>query len=504
MATNSSPLIFSMFLLLPLFLLSITSSGSHHIREATVEDLQLAFKQNKLTSRQLVKFYLKEIQKLNPSLRGVIEVNPDALDQADKADNERQAKAQGSLIGLHGIPVLLKDNIATKDKMNTTAGSYALLGSIVPQDAGVVAKLRRAGAIILGKASLSEWAHWRSRSSPLGWCARSGYGKNPYNFSAEPCGSSSGSAISTAANMVAVSLGTETDGSILCPSFLNSIVGIKPTVGLTSRAGVIPITPRQDTVGPMCRTVADAAYVLDAIVGLDYNDKATIEALKYIPQGSYKQFLKLDGLKGKRLGILRSEFAFDKESIPAKTYEQHFKTLRQAGAVLIDNVEVKHKDILTSNYEDIAINAEFKLALNAYLTQLVKSPVRSLKDVIAFNNRNPGLEKMKEYGQDHFMEAEPTNGIHEKEREALSNLEIYSKYGFEKLIQNNKLDALVAPFISHYIASGGYPGITVPAGYDIGGIPFGINFAGLKGSEPTLIEIAYSFEQATKVRRPPF
>ncbi|GLT30712.1 hypothetical protein SLA2020_055030 [Shorea laevis] len=504
MATNFSYPIFCVFPLLLLFLLSATASRSHSIREATVQDLQLAFEQKRLTSRQLVKFYLNEIRKLNPYLRGVIEVNPDALYQADKADRERKAKVPGSLVGLHGIPILLKDNIATKDKMNTTAGSYALVGSIVAQDAGVVAKLRRAGAIILGKASLSEWAHSRSRKAPSGWCGRSGYGLNPYNFSADPCGSSSGSAISTAANMVAVSLGTETAGSILCPSFANSIVGIKPTVGLTSRAGVIPITPRQDTVGPMCRTVADAAYVLDAIAGLDYHDKATIEASKYIPRGGYKQFLKLDGLKGKRLGILRSQFAFNKESAQAKTYEHHFRTLRQQGAVLIDNLEVEHQDVLSSNYETIATNAEFKLALNSYLKQLVKSPVRSLKDVIAFNNRNPDLEKVKEYGQDILLEAEATNGIGEKERKALLNLEKYSKDGYEKLIRNNKLDALVAPFISPYIAYNGYPGINVPAGYDEDKVPFGINFAGLKGSEPTLIEIAYSFEQATKVRRPPF
>ncbi|KAK0581394.1 hypothetical protein LWI29_013221 [Acer saccharum] len=254
MATKSSLSLLSSLFLMHLAL-SSSSSGSltisshgFSIREATVAELQLAFKQYKLTSRQLVEFYLGEIHRLNPVLRGVIEVNPDALRLADKADIERKVKAPSSLLCLHGIPILVKDNIATKDKMNTTAGSFALLGSIVPRNAFVVTKLIEAGAIILGKASLSEWAHFRG-AAPSGWCARSGQGKNPYVLSADPCGSSSGSAISVAANMAAVTLGTETDGSILCPSSYNSVVGIKPTVDLTSRDGVIPITPKQDTVG---------------------------------------------------------------------------------------------------------------------------------------------------------------------------------------------------------------------------------------------------------------
>ncbi|KAK6240801.1 hypothetical protein SCA6_006190 [Theobroma cacao] len=255
MAPNKSSLLsVSHFIPLVLFVQAALSSGSHSkmnhefsMKEASVHDLQLAFERNQLTSRQLVEFYLGEIHRLNPLLRGVIEIDPDALYQADKADRERKAKVPGSLVGLHGIPILLKDNIATKDKMNTTAGSLALLGSVVPRDAGVVTKLRKSGAIILGKASLSEWAHYRDEYAPAGWCARTGQGKNPYNLSANPCGSSSGSAISVAANMAAVSLGTDTSGSILCPSSFNSIVGIKPTVGLTSRAGVIPISPRQDT-----------------------------------------------------------------------------------------------------------------------------------------------------------------------------------------------------------------------------------------------------------------
>ncbi|XWS40162.1 hypothetical protein CRYUN_Cryun18bG0116600 [Craigia yunnanensis] len=512
MASSKSSLLSFMIL----FLQAMLSSGSHSktnhgfsIKEATVQDLQLAFEKNQLTSRQLVEFYLGEIHRLNPLLRGVIEVNPAALTQADKADRERKAKAPGSLGGLHGIPILLKDNIATKDKMSTTAGSLALVGSIVPRDAGVVTKLRRAGAIILGKASLSEWAHYRDNNAPSGWCARSGQGKNPYNLSADPCGSSSGSAISVAANLAAVTLGTETDGSILCPSNNNAVVGIKPTVGLTSRAGVIPITPRQDTVGPMCRTVADAAYVLDAIAGLDYNDKATIEASKYIPHGGYKQFLKPDGLKGKRLGLSRNVFfGFENGSLFTEFFERHFSTLRQGGAVLVENLNIsKFLAAYSSSidYESLAMTAEFKLAINSYLKELVVSPVRSLKDLIAFNNKFSNLEKTKEYGQQLFLDAEVTNGIGKKEKEALLNLAKMSTNGFEKLMRENKLDALLSPFssVSSFLAKGGYPGIIVPAGYDTDGTPFGLCFAGLKGSEPTLIEISYAFEQATKIRRPP-
>nr|XP_048336250.1 probable amidase At4g34880 isoform X2 [Ziziphus jujuba var. spinosa] len=382
-------------LLLILAASKVVKSRGLALREATVEDLQLAFKQNRLTSRQLVEFYLREIQRLNPVLKGVIEVNPDALYLADKADQERKAKAAVTHSKLHGIPILVKDNIATKDKLNTTAGSYALLGSIVPRDAGVVKKLRQAGAIILGKASLSEWSQFRSDNAPSGWSARGGQGLNPYNPLATPCGSSSGSAISVAANLAAVSLGTETDGSILCPANLNSVVGIKPTVGLTSRAGVVPISPRQDSVGPICRTVSDAVHVLDAIVGIDQNDIATIETSKYVPKGGYAQFLRRGGLKGKRIGIVRDPFFdFGNDTFLAQTFKQHFKTLRQEGAILVDHLKIDNVgEIFSSTAENTALSAEFKVSLNAYLKELVTSPVRSLADVIAFNNKSKKVRK---------------------------------------------------------------------------------------------------------------
>ncbi|MED6186532.1 hypothetical protein PIB30_067602 [Stylosanthes scabra] len=473
------------------------------IEEATVRDLQLSFQKNQLSSKELVEFYLERIQSLNTDLKGVLEVNPDALAQANIADQERKDKPHGSLSPLHGIPILLKDNIATKDKLNTTAGSYALLGSVVPRDAGVVTRLRKAGAIILGKATLSEWSNFRSNNAPSGWCARGGQGKNPYT-KGDPCGSSSGSAISVAANMVTVSLGTETNGSILCPSGYNSVVGIKPTVGLASRAGVIPISPRQDTVGPICRTVSDAACVLKTIVGIDTNDEATIEASKYVPEGGYSQFLKEDGLRGKRLGVVRSYYNFGNGTSMHKTFQLHIETLRQRGAVLVDNLKIDNIDeIYMDQSEDIALEIEFKLALNAYLNDLVASPVRSLADVIEYKNHSE-QENLDEYDQDLMLECEKTNGFGETLNQALLNLTNLSQNGFEKLMSANKLDAVVIPFsrFSEILAIGGYPGIIVPAGYEEG-VPFGICFGGLKGSEPKLIEIAYSFEQSTKIRKPP-
>lgn len=468
----------------------IKPTSTFSIQEATVDDIRVAFKDKRLTSKQLVEFYLKAISNLNPMLHAVIETNPDALIDAERADKERQLKGITKLPMLHGIPVLLKDNISTKDKLNTTAGSFALLGSVVPRDAGVVRRLRRSGAVILGKASLSEWAHFRSFSIPNGWSARGLQGKNPYVLSADPSGSSSGSAISVAANLVAVSLGTETDGSILSPSSQNSVVGIKPSVGLTSRAGVVPISLRQDSVGPICRRVSDSVHVLDAIVGYDPLDEATKTASKHIPKGGYKQFLRANGLKGKRLGVIFGSLL-----------DHHIKTLRQEGAIVIQDLTIPYTD----NGEIIALLAEFKISLNAYLKALVKSPVRSLADVIAFNEKFAKKEKVKEWGQEVLLEAEATNGMGDKEKAALLTMEEFSRNGIEKLMKENKLDAIVTygSALSSVLAVGGYPGITVPAGYDSEGVPFGISFGGLRFSEPKLIEIAYGFEQATLIRKPP-
>ncbi|CAK9315974.1 unnamed protein product [Citrullus colocynthis] len=499
------------FLLAFLLFTGCANSSDFSIDEATVAEIQDAFSQNKLTSTQLLDHYLNKIHFLNPLLKSVLEVNPDARAQAEAADRERILAGGKALGELHGIPVLLKDAIATKDRLNTTAGSFALLGSVVPRDATVVSRLRNAGAVILGKTSLTEWYGSRSLKIPNGWCARGGQALNPYGKGGDPCGSSSGSAISVAANMAAMSLGTETDGSILCPADYNSVVGIKPTVGLTSRAGVIPISPRQDTIGPICRTVSDAVYVLEAIVGFDPMDcEATEEASQFIPSGGYKQFLRKDGLKGKRLGIVRHPFVdlYPNDSIAIPTFDQHLNLLRKSGATIVDNLQISNVDVILNPFESgefITIIAEFKVTLNDYLKKLIQSPVRSLADIIAFNKNHPELENMEEYGQDAFLLSEQTDGIGKMEKEAISRMMNLSRDGFEEIMKANNLDAMVTlgTGAESVLAIGGYPAITVPAGYERNGNPFGILFGGLKGSEPKLIEIAYAYEQATMVRRPP-
>ncbi|KAH0452347.1 hypothetical protein IEQ34_019646 [Dendrobium chrysotoxum] len=484
------------------------TAAAFDFHEATILDIHAAFNDGSLTSQQLVIHYLEQIKILNPYLRAVIEINPDALYHASRADQERK---DGSFRHpLHGIPILLKDNIATRDRLNTTAGSFALLGSVVPRDAGVVEGLRLAGAIILGKSSMSEWAHFRSTKAPDGWCARGGQGRNPYAEKEGPCGSSSGSAIAVAANMVTVSLGTETDGSILCPAAKNSVVGIKPTVGLTSRAGVIPISPREDTIGPISRTVADAVAVLDAIVGFDRRDaEATSAAARFIPSGGFRRFLNLDGLKGKRVGILRRIFFdFAAGSLKATAFAAHFETMRKQGAILVDNLELANVTLMLNQIESGEVTqllADFKLSLKTYLTNLVSSPVRSLQDIIAFNNNHSVEERMEEFGQDIFMASQKTNGIGAVEREAANKMAQLSNDGMEKLMKENSLDAIVFPdsLASAALSIGGYPAISVPAGYSGSGAPFGIGFGGLKGSDHKLIEIAYAFEQATRIRKPP-
>lgn len=335
--------------------------------------------------------------------------------------------------------------------------------------------------------------------------------QNPYVLSADPCGSSAGPGVAAAANLAAVTLGSETDGSILCPSSWNSVVGIKPTLGLTSRAGVIPITPRQDTIGPMCRTVSDAVQVLDAIVGYDALDAAaTGAAAKYIPNGGYMQFLKKDGLKGKRIGVpngfFTREYYGEKQQ---SVYKQHLATMRKHGAVVMENLAVATNlstllDDIGSN-EWVAMEAEFKISLNEYLADLLYSPVRSLAQVIAFNNAHPIEERLKDFGQQDLIAAEKTDGIGSVERAAIQRLKELSENGLEKLMKEHGLDAIVTPNSdsSGLLAIGGHPGIVVPAGYRDEGIPFGICFGGLQGFEPRLIEMAYAFEQATRVRRPP-
>ncbi|XP_077231068.1 putative amidase At4g34880 isoform X2 [Tasmannia lanceolata] len=487
-----------------------TSVKSITIEEATVEEIQLAFKENNLTSRQLVQHYINAIEELNPTLSAVIEVNPDALSQADQADRERNLPG-GCLSGMHGIPVMLKDNIATKDKLNTAAGSLALLNSVVPRDAGVVDKLRKAGAVILGKAGLTEWCNFRSSSGkmPDGWSARGG--TNPYVRSTEPGGSSTGSAVSVAANLVTVSLGTETSGSIVQPCSISGVVGIKPTVGLTSRAGTFSGSLRQDTVGPIGRTVSDAVYLLDEIVGYDPRDEITKENIQYIPSGGFKQCLKHDGLNNKRLGNLWHYFKVeytDPEIV--RTFEDHFNVMSQNGAVLINDLAISNIETVMNpeeSGEQLALKYEFKRDLNVYLSNLLESLIRSLTAAIAFNE-DPNYrdqEKLDEYGQEFFLMSEQTSLPNSEYTNTVEKLTKLCEEGFEKFMNDHNLDAMLAPEFFAYpmLAIGGYPAIVVPAGYDPDGVPYAIMFAGLKGSEAKLIEIAYAFEQLTKVRKPP-
>ncbi|XP_020587271.1 putative amidase C869.01 [Phalaenopsis equestris] len=487
----------------------LPAKNSFLFEEATISDIQAAFNDGRLTSCQLVQYYLDRITTLNPHLNAVIEINPDALDDAAKADIQRNA--QNHLSPLHGIPVLVKDNINTHDKLNTTSGSFALLGSIVPRDAGVIQRLRMAGAIILGKASMSEWDNFRSQVPPHGWSPRGGQARNPYSKTKNPCGTSSGSAIAVAANLVTVSLATDLDGAITCPAVVNSVVGIKPTVGLTSRSGMVPISPRLQTIGPMARTVADAVALLDVIVGFDPLDaEATKAAKKFIPEGGFCKSLKEDGLKGKRIGILRHPYfdIYSMGSMEANTFAAHFQTMRLKGAILVDNLKMRNAEMmenLIANGEIILLLAEFKLSLNAYLKDLVSSSVRSLADVIAFNNNHPIEENMDEYGQIVFLASQKTNGIGVAEKKAIKKMAQLSKEGMEDLIKQKKLDVVVFPehYASNAMSVGAFPIISVPAGYNSIGEPFGISFAGLKGSDAILIEIAYAFEQATNVRNPP-
>ncbi|XP_054817072.1 probable amidase At4g34880 [Prosopis cineraria] len=491
-------------ILITILILPSPRSHAFQFREATVDDIQYALTRGHVSSTQLVHFYRDQIQRYNQVLRGVTEVNPDAEAQAHRADSDRLAGKRGSR--LSGVPVLIKDNTATKDHMNTSAGSFALVGSVVARDAFVVKKLRDAGAIILGKTSLKEWSGFRSSSMPGGWSARGGQGKNPYNLSKEVCGSSSGSAISVAANFATVAIGTETDGSIICPSSYNSVVGIKPTVNLTSRDGVVPISMRQDSVGPMARSVADAVHVLDIIVGRDENDRGTIEASRHIPNGGYAQYLNSEGLSGKRLGILRfpDYFNFPDSSIQNATYQQLFHTFREKGATVVDDVVIEHNDEIHEN-EMIALLAEIKRDLNSYLSNLRFSPSKSMAELILFNTHNKNLESIEEYPQDMFLMASQTNGINETVQEALAKLERFSKNGFEKTMKEKKLDALVYVGQKYvpFLGVGGYPSITVPVGYTHDNMPLVIAFGGLKYSEPKLIEIAYALEHTINIRKPP-
>jgi amidase len=487
--------------------------------EVTISDLQEGMNSGKYTAHALAEKYLARIEaidKKGPTLNSVIEINPDALATAQGLDRERKEK--GVRGPLHGIPVLVKDNVDTADRMGTTAGSLALVGSRPPQDAFIVRRLREAGAVILGKTNLSEWANIRCSYSTSGWSGRGGLTKNPYALDRNPCGSSSGSGVAVAANLCAAAVGTETDGSINSPSSANGIVGIKPTVGLVSRSGIVPISHSQDTAGPMCRTVRDAAILLSVLAGADPADKATADASRKAAT-DYTKTLDARGLKGVRIGVARNYFGFD-DAVEG-VMNGALDVLKREGATLVDPAEIPNMDKLNEP-ELLVLLYELKANLNAYLARLgPKATVRSLKDIIDFNERNRRQE-MPYFGQDLFAKAEAKGSLRSHEYlEALSKCRRLARTeGIDAVMDKSRLDALVAPTISPACltdlvvgdrwrgesttaaAVAGYPSITVPAGF-VFGLPVGLLFFGRAWSEPTLLKLAYAFEQATKVRKPP-
>ena len=487
--------------------------------EITITELQDGMKSGKFTARSLVEKYtarIEEIDKRGPAVNAIIEMNPDAASIAEALDRERKDK--GPRGPLHGIPVLVKDNIDTADHMMTTAGSLALMGSKPPKDSFVVQRLRAAGAVILGKTNLSEWANIRSSHSTSGWSGRGGLTKNPYALDRNPCGSSSGTGAGISANLAAAGIGTETDGSIVCPSSSNGLAGIKPTVGLVSRGGIIPISHSQDGAGPMCRTVRDAAILLGALTGVDPDDAATAASAGKA-QTDYAQYCDPNGLKGARIGVARKYFGFN-DSVDA-LMEQSLDVLKKAGAILVDPADIE----TLGKFDDtelLIFMYELKADLNAYLARLGPgAPVRTLKDIIDFNDRNRQKE-MPYFGQDLFVKAEAKGPLTEKEYvdAVAKNHQLARTEGIDALMDKNHLDAIVAPTGSpawltdlvngDHVAGGssnaaavaGYPNINVTAGY-LAGLPVGISFFGRAWSEPVLIKLAYSFELATKARQTP-
>lgn len=493
---------------------SAEKRAAPELEEITVAELQAAMTSGKTSAREITQKYLERIKEIDPKINSVIETNPDALRIAEEMDAERKAgKIRGAL---HGIPVLLKDNIDTADKMKTTAGSLALLDAPTPkQDAFLVQKLRQAGAVILGKTNLSEWANFRSSDSSSGWSGRGGQTRNPYILDRNPCGSSSGSGAAIAANLAAIAVGTETDGSIVCPASINGIVGIKPTLGLVSRSGVIPIAHSQDTAGPMCRTVADAAILLSAITGADTSDSITTAAKT---EKDYTRFLDKNGLKNARLGVVRQYFG--RSERVDKILEEQLKVLKDGGATLVDvNFPTLQK---FGDAEFEVLLYEFKEGLNKYL-QTRGGQHKTLADLIKFNEANKDKE-MPYFGQDIFIKAEAKPNLEDRAyRLALLQSKVMTQeQGIDAAMKKDNLDAIFAPSNSPtwmidlvsgdcgsgYVGSSslaavaGYPNITVPAGF-INELPIGVSFFGRAFSEPVLIKIAYAFEQATKARKPP-
>jgi len=495
------------------------------LEEATIADLQQRMQSGRETARSLVEQYLARIDAIDrqgPSLHSIIETNPDALSIADQLDAERKSGRTRGL--LHGIPVLIKDNIATADRMQTTAGSAALEGSRPPKDAFLVQRLRAAGAIILGKTNLSEWANFRSTHSTSGWSGRGGQTKNPYALDRNPSGSSSGSGAAVAANLCVVAVGTETDGSVVSPSNVNGLVGIKPTLGLVSRAGIVPIAHSQDTAGPMARSVADAAILLAAMAGKDPGDPVVggpPRRANATPVSAYA--LDVNALRGARIGVVRNRL-FGSSPAADAIAERAINEMRQQGAVIIDPADIPTLGKFDDSEFDVLLY-EFNADLNRYLTWLgPASPMHSLADIIEFNDRHKNRE-MPYFDQELMRQAEKKGPLTEEKykTELAKNHQLARTLGIDATMMKEHLDALVAPTggpawltdlvngdggtavapaPSTVTAVAGYPHITVPAG-DVRGLPVGISFFGRAWSEATLIKLAYAYEQATKHRRPP-
>ncbi len=491
------------------------------LEDATIVQLLSWMRQGRHTARSLTELYLArigDVDQRGPTLRALIETNPDALQVADQLDAERRAGRERG--PLHGVPVVVKDNIDTADRMHTSAGSLALETSIAPRDSHVAQRLRAAGALILGKANMSEWANFRGRRSISGWSARGGQCRNPYALDRTPSGSSSGSGVAAAASLCAASVGTETDGSITSPANMCSLVGIKPTVGLVSRAGIIPIAASQDTAGAMARSVADAALLLAAMAGEDVRDPATRGSAARAP-GDLAGVLDLDALRGKRLGILRKRYTGIMRGVDA-LFDAALAVLRERGAVLVDDVDLVTEDHLGDN-EITVLLYEYKQGLNAYFAALGPSaPVRSLADVIAFNERHRDRE-LRFFGQEYMERAQAKGPLTSGEyRRARAACLLWSRTrGIDAVMRRHRLDALVCPTsttprpidqvmgdaggggdCTTPAAVAGYPHVTVPMGYYLG-LPAGLSFFGRAWTDWQLVGLAFAFEQASRLRRPP-
>jgi amidase len=496
-----------------------SSAAAFELEETTIAELQEGMRTGRYTARSLAEAYLARIEALDrrgPALQSMLDLNPDALQIADSLDAERRA---GRVRGpLHGIPIVIKDNIATADRMTTTAGSLALEGSIAPRDAFIVERLREAGAVILGKTNLSEWANFRSTQSSSGWSGRGGQAKNPYALDRSPCGSSSGTGVAVAANLAAAGLGTETNGSVVCPASANGLVGLKSTLGLVSRSGIIPIAHSQDIAGPMTRTVTDAAILLSAMTGTDPRDTITAQSREKV-HADYTRFLDAGGLKGARIGVARKRvtgYSPETDTLFAKAVE----AMRAAGAEIVDPVDIPYLGEYGGDSYTVLLY-EFKDDLNRYLADLgPNAPVKSLEEIIEFNKRNAG-RSMPYFGQEILESAQAKGGLTDTVyTKALAKAKRMAQTGIDSIMQEHRLDAIVAPTGSpawpidlingdHFLgasstpaAVAGYPNLTVPMGNAFG-LPVGISFIGRAWSEPTLLRLGYAFEQATKHRTPP-